>query len=98
MFTLLRLLTQRKYSLVFLVCLFVAAVSFLSGVIQAQSPVPSPSACAVPPTLLGGQGFSVSGQGFSVSGQGFSVSGQGFSVSGQGFSVSGQGLDPLVVA
>src|SRR5215468_1711013 len=55
-------------------------------------------ACAITPSLLGGQGFSVSGQGFSVSGQGFSVSGQGFSVSGQGFSVSGQGLDPVTVA
>ncbi|MEP6988159.1 MAG: hypothetical protein ABI970_21325, partial [Chloroflexota bacterium] len=53
------------------------------GVIQAQAST-SPSACAVTPALLGGQGFSVSGQGFSVS--------------GQGFSVSGQGLDPLVVA
>ncbi len=106
MFSSLRLLRRRKYSLILLVALFVAAMSLSSGVIQAQGTT-SPAACAVTPNLLGGQGFSVSGQGFSVSGQGFSVSGQGFSVSGQGFSVSGQGfsvsgqqvnLDPLVVA
>ncbi len=106
MFSFLRLLSQRKRSLILIVGLFVAVMSLSSGVIQAQGTT-SPPACAVTPNLLGGQGFSVSGQGFSVSGQGFSVSGQGFSVSGQGFSVSGQGfsvsgqavnLDPLVVA
>ncbi len=96
MVSFLRLLSLRKFSLIFIVCLSVVALSLSSGVIQAAAT--SPSACAVTPNLLGGQGFSVSGQGFSVSGQGFSVSGQGFSVSGQGFSVSGQGLDPLVVA
>src|SRR4051794_26971007 len=99
MFSFLRLLSQRKYSLIFIVCLSLLALSVSSGVIQAEAAT-SPSACAVTPSLLGGQGFSVSGQGFSVSGQGFSVSGQGFSVSGQGFSVSGQGvnLNPLDVA
>src|SRR6185295_5623642 len=99
MFRFLRLFSQRKYSLVFLVCLFVISLSLSSGVIQVAAA--SPAACAVTPNLLGGQGFRVSGQGFRVSGQGFRVSGQGFSVSGQGFRVSGQGgvnLDPLVVA
>ncbi len=91
-----RLFRQRKYSLIFIVCLSLV-MSFSSGVMHVAGAT-SPAACAVTPSLLGGQGFSVSGQGFSVSGQGFSVSGQGFSVSGQGFSVSGQGLDPLVVA
>ena len=106
MFSSLRLFRQRKYSLILLVGLVLAALSLSSGVIQAQEAT-SPAACAVTPNLLGGQGFSVSGQGFSVSEQGFSVSGQGFSVSGQGFSVSGQGFsvsgqsvtfDPLAVA
>jgi len=106
MFRSLRRFSQRKYSLILIALLFVAAMSLSSGIIQAQG-TPSPAACAVTPNLLGGQGFSVSGQGFSVSGQGFSVSGQGFSVSGQGFSVSGQGFsvsgqsvtfDPLAVA
>ncbi len=98
--------TQRKQRFLGLAFLFIVLLSLSGGVIQAQQAT-SPSACAVTPNLLGGQGFSVSGQGFSVSGQGFSVSGQGFSVSGQGFSVSGQGfsvsgqavnLDPLTVA
>ena len=83
--------------------LFILSVS----IIPVRAAESSSTACAITPSLLSGQGFSVSGQGFSVSGQGFSVSGQGFSVSGQGFSVSGQGfsvsgqridIDPLEVA
>lgn len=92
-----RLFRQRKLGLVIGIVLVLGLLTMSSGLLQARVTA-SPSACAVTPNLLGGQGFSVSGQGFSVSGQGFSVSGQGFSVSGQGFSVSGQGLDPLAVA
>ncbi|MEZ4670055.1 MAG: S8/S53 family peptidase [Anaerolineae bacterium] len=62
---------------------------------SAETPV---AACAITPSLLGGQGFSLAGQGFSLAGQGFSLAGQGFSLAGQGFSLAGQGLDPLAVA
>lgn len=80
---------------------FVVVLVLLTGVVfttntaTAQSTIP---ACAVTPTMVGGQGFTVSGFGFTVSGFGFTVSGFGFTVSGFGFTVSGFNIDPLQVA
>src|SRR5574337_698064 len=66
----------------------VLSLLLAASVMPAQAQTTSVPACAVTPSLLGGQGFTVSGQGFTVSGQGFTVSGQGFTVSGQSYTLA----------
>ncbi len=91
-----RLIGARKRIFVFFVVLL--SLVLAASVIPTQAQASAVPSCAITPSLLGGQGFTLSGQGFTLSGQGFTLSGQGFTLSGQGFTLSGQGLDPVAVA